>query len=1061
MSTKTLRKRIALVAVSAMGFGLLSAAPSSAVVGFASVANAGPVRANGSAVEINLTGSAGGTDMAIAAATDPVLYVNTTKPSGSTITFLVVADTTLDIDTGKTAVVGTIAVNASGTYSGYLFYDADNSSTLNGSEAGISYSFTTTGAATGLTASAASASVAAGIDNTITVNLTDATGALTQSLASEFVTVAATATGNVTLTDGTGTATGGYTNNASASVTAIFPFTDLDKGTFTFAANDASAGETVTVVITPSLALSIAGATAKTVTFTTIGASLLTSAVTTVATSTTSVLTTAGAANNAYTMAPSQTTVTFSVAGLEASKALTWDLTQTGVTSTIGGVAYVDGTDTSAIASSTGTLDLTFVFSSVASGDSVSLDLNTVASGQAAGQKNASVTWATPVYAIAVSAPTVAESLSISGSAVTITGTITDQYGNPLSGATVTATGVSVPAGSNKTASVASSTAGAFSITLPAAAAASTQLTIDTTAVKTGVGAITDGAQKVVNFSATGLATAVTIVAGDGSGTAVGNQTTTIPALILAADGVPSAVVVDEVLTIAAGTVNAGTDAEIMKLDSVSTPAGANITYTAGDSSVLLSTTTPTTAFTGSGTVTVQAGTDVFAWSNTPGTHSVVMTAGALTSTRSFHVGEATTAAARYVALSGVSTLANGTVGTYTATVTDAFGNLVSGVTTLTASVVGLGFINGSLTSLVIPTTGAAGTSTFSLVGANGGTGTVTVTVTGTGNQFAATAATGWTAGVASASSAVTITASTVKSATELAADAATAAATAAGTAAVAAVNAAAATAAATAAANAAALEALINDAIDMATEASSNADAAIAAAQDAIDAGDAANATAQDAADIAQIAADNSADAITAAEDATAAAISAGESALNAVDSADMAAAIAQEASDNALAATEAATAAGEIAQMAADSAAEAAEAALAAFDAAVTAGESADEASMNAAGAMEAAEGAMAAAENASTDAEAALDAALDAANAANAATEAANGARDAAEAATAAAQDATEAANGAKDAANAASDAVAALATSIATAFAAIKAQITALTNIIIKIQKKVKA
>ncbi|MSX59496.1 MAG: hypothetical protein F2766_05945, partial [Actinobacteria bacterium] len=120
MSTKTLRKRIALVAVSAMGFGLLSAAPSSAVVGFASVANAGPVRAAGTAVNVQLTGSAGGTDATVAAATSPVLYVNTAKPSGSTITFTVMADGNLDIDTGKTATVGTIAVNASGTYSGYL-----------------------------------------------------------------------------------------------------------------------------------------------------------------------------------------------------------------------------------------------------------------------------------------------------------------------------------------------------------------------------------------------------------------------------------------------------------------------------------------------------------------------------------------------------------------------------------------------------------------------------------------------------------------------------------------------------------------------------------------------------------------------------------------------------------------------------------------------------------------------------------------------------------------------------------------------------------------------------
>jgi hypothetical protein len=75
------------------------------------------------------------------------------------------------------------------------------------------------------------------------------------------------------------------------------------------------------------------------------------------------------------------------------------------------------------------------------------------------------------------------------------------------------------------------------------------------------------------------------------------------------------------------------------------------------------------------------------------------------------------------------------------------------------------------------------------------------------------------------------------------------------------------------------------------------------------------------------------------------------------------------------------------------------------------------------------------------------AALDAANEATDAANAATDAANAAAEAADAATAAAQDAQAA--------------VAALATSVASLIAGIKAQITTLTNLVIKIQKKVRA
>jgi len=80
-----------------------------------------------------------------------------------------------------------------------------------------------------------------------------------------------------------------------------------------------------------------------------------------------------------------------------------------------------------------------------------------------------------------------------------------------------------------------------------------------------------------------------------------------------------------------------------------------------------------------------------------------------------------------------------------------------------------------------------------------------------------------------------------------------------------------------------------------------------------------------------------------------------------------------------------------------------------------------------------------------NASADA--ATDAANEATDAANAATDAALAAADAADAATMAAQDA--------------SDAVAALSASVSKLIASLKAQITSLTNLVIKIQKKVKA
>jgi hypothetical protein len=140
-----------------------------------------------------------------------------------------------------------------------------------------------------------------------------------------------------------------------------------------------------------------------------------------------------------------------------------------------------------------------------------------------------------------------------------------------------------------------------------------------------------------------------------------------------------------------------------------------------------------------------------------------------------------------------------------------------------------------------------------------------------------------------------------------------------------------------------------------------------------------------------------------------------------------------------------------GGVAQDAVDAANDATDAANAALDAANAAADAADAAT---AAAQDAGDMAVAAAEAAGEIAQAAADAAVEATDAANAATDAANAAAEAADAA-------TDAANSAAEAAQAATDAVAALSTQVASLIAGLKAQLTALTNLVIKIQKKVKA
>jgi trimeric autotransporter adhesin len=321
---------------------------------------------------------------------------------------------------------------------------------------------------------------------------------------------------------------------------------------------------------------------------------------------------------------------------------------------------------------------------------------------------------------------------------------------------------------------------------------------------------------------------------------------------------------------------------------------------------------------------------------------------------------------ARYIATTAAtgSTLSNAVA---SFTVTDGFGNVVSGVD-VKFGVSGVGtFLNG--TNSVTGTTDASGVVTAALTSATAGTATVTGTVTTSSQAASETAASttlGFAKGVKSATS--TVTMAVTKSAAELAIDA---------------------------------LAAQI-----------------------------AANKAASDA----QIAADK------AASDAKIALLQA------ALDAAAVKAAADKVLTDAAIAAAQAASVAA--AEAAADAAAEAIDAGNNAFDAATSAGEAADAATAAAEQAGEdATAAATAAGEAAVAAAEAAQEAAAEATDAANAATDAANASAEAADAATAAAQDAA--------------DAVAALSTQVSEMVSALKKQITALTNLVIKIQKKVRA
>jgi hypothetical protein len=98
MSTKTLRKRIALVAVSALGFGLVSTVPAFAVARTASAGTSTTVQAGVSSTLTTLTLSAA----LVAATPDTIVVASTTGPAGGAITIT---------DIGGSTIVTTSAAN--------------------------------------------------------------------------------------------------------------------------------------------------------------------------------------------------------------------------------------------------------------------------------------------------------------------------------------------------------------------------------------------------------------------------------------------------------------------------------------------------------------------------------------------------------------------------------------------------------------------------------------------------------------------------------------------------------------------------------------------------------------------------------------------------------------------------------------------------------------------------------------------------------------------------------------------------------------------------------------
>jgi trimeric autotransporter adhesin len=1016
MSTKTTFKRIALVAVASLGFGVLtSIAPAIAGATTATSVSVSPVRYSAGDTVPAATLSFTTVGALLDASTGGVLTV-TQAPTGTaaiTVDDCGGAAGTAMVDdlataagaatvaegaalagnigatTAATCAISISANAAAGTYKGTLVLTDSAGST---DALTISWSFTTAGKVASITTDVTAVNlpaVAVSGGNTdvvfknVKITLKDSAGATTQAASGDSLSVAITGSAtNITLKTASGQA-----EAASLSVVTA----DIADGTHTFTvASETAVADSETVTITPAGIMPAQGVAAATLTATTTGYGVETGLKTVLASPTVASVVAAGAANglsSSYKVDPSNTSYAFDVSGYTAGAAYKVQVKWTDASGAGGTATVKDDTSNTTAASltsgtasnlygivgSTGVVRITVVATAGnANLDTIEINPENATAGDYNDAADSLVTNADSAYAATITTPAVTPSMVTTGTAIAVAGKIADQYGNPLSGASVAVTGTvtttdTTPA--NLTGTATSAADGTWSLTLSAATALTTIVSIVAAATKTGASISSSTPATVVNLTASGSPASMTWT--DGLASDEDSFTVLAPLSKYPATVVPYTGSVtgdtDEIYTISTGLTDGTLNAEdgCVALTATTTP-GSQVVFT-GTAGVKFTKTSCGTAQSVAkllDTVTVASGTAAYAVATKTGANTVTMTSGTVSKTATFYAYNALTSASAGDAIRNLSvdkaamSLNAGQIGFLTITATDAFGNLVKSAKAAAGAVVtvkasGQALLDGPALSRDYTTTDSAGQIVVGVIaGATAGTSTVAITSTGAQLGAAAGSATSTTAGTNGLTASVSTASSVVT---------------------------------------------IVGNTTDAVTTAAASTDAKIAALQAALEA-------------------------------------------LAAKSIADKAA------TDAAIAAAQAAAVAA--AEAAADAAAEAIDAGNNAFDAATSAGEAADAATAAAEQAGEdATAAATAAGEAAVAAAEAAQEAAAEATDAANAATDAANASAEAADAATAAAQDAA--------------DAVAALSTQVSEMVSALKKQITALTNLVIKIQKKVKA
>jgi len=789
---KTLKSKIALVAVAALGsagLAVVAAPVANAAVGAAQTGTVTPVRVSFTgtvrdavpAASLTFTnngaaaltkGATNDATIVLSQAPTSTAEVTVTLPGTGTIsdtlgaaaTNIANTDTVLAANfaagASLTVPISISANAAAGTYRGQIVLDdAAGTNTVT-----VNFSFTTAGAPKTIEIDKTAVSLPAIAHNagafvasqTVVVSMKDANGAATQIGTGDTLTASLVDNANI-----------GMVDNAQAATVTITDADLADNSYNLVIGSKTVTADSETLTITPNGVLPGLGVVAKTLTATSVAYGATTAAVTTVTSPSSSavILKNASAAQTDYSVDPGAAAIVAETSGLEAGKAYRIGVVVTNVsgggapvgTYSVAGAtaaAFTAGAvaNNYGIADATGKVTTTVAFTTLlAATDTVEINVTTD-DADYTDTSDLKVTATASANTITLTAPATSPSVAVTGATTPVAGTIADQYGNPFVGATVTIVGVqtlSSGTASNLTAQAVTDNTGKFSATLAAANALTTSIALTIDAARGGVSATQKTA--TVNFNAGGAATAI-VWAG------IGDEDTATTATLLPSiavpfnDGVTSGVS-DELWDVATGAAQGDHDAtdECVAIEINTTPL-AQVTATGSDG-VLFSTAicaaqklsdlknTATVA-----SVTVAAGNNLWVTSTKTGKNTVTLTSGGVSKTLTFYAQNFLTAAtkgaaARDIVLdSATKTLSGGEIGFVTATVVDTFGNAVeqaTGVSTVRAAITGAALLDGPSLSKSGLLAGSDGKITLGVIAGNAaGSATLTVTgVNGTGGQ--------------------------------------------------------------------------------------------------------------------------------------------------------------------------------------------------------------------------------------------------------------------------------------------------------------------------------------